>query len=362
MDIAILGTRGIPAQYGGFETFAEELAVRLVERKVSVTIYGIAGGIDQVRSYKGVRLVHISSPRLGPLTTVLFDLRCLWHARGRYDIVYMLGYGSSPGAVIPRLWGTRMWINMDGVEWARAKWGRIAKAYFKATEAIAMRAADRIIADAENIKELLYRRHPVSTPCSVIPYGATVVESAPRTSYLEELGLRSAGYYLIVCRLEPENHIWDILSGFAASTSRSPLIVIGDHGIGTKYVRRLLKIRDDRIRFLGTIYDQGRLQAIRYHCRAYFHGHSVGGTNPSLLEALGCGNIVVAHDNGFNREVAADAATYFAASSDIPAIIDKIEQYDGVQRAAAAARARKRIQDSYTWERVTKAYIDIMQE
>jgi glycosyltransferase involved in cell wall biosynthesis len=251
---------------------------------------------------------------------------------------------------------------MDGIEWARAKWGHIAKAYFKVMEALAMRIADRVIADAEGIRAFLYSRHPVATPCSVIPYGAPIMDCMPDGNFLRELDLQKYEYYLIVCRLEPENHILEILSGFIASKSKFPLVVIGDHRVDTKYVRRLMNLHDDRIRFLGTMYDVKRLQTFRYHCRAYFHGHSVGGTNPSLLEALGCGNTVIAHDNVFNREVAADAAIYFTDSSDIPAIIDQIEDKDDVYRVETAARARKRIQERYTWERVTEAYLHLLRE
>lgn len=362
MNIAILGTRGIPAQYGGFETFTEQLAVRLARKEASVTVYCVSDRTNRPESYKGIKLVYLSNPRLGPLTTILFDLRCLWHARKGFDVVYMLGYGASVFCFIPRLWKTTVWINMDGIEWARAKWGCIARAYFKIMEAIAMRTADRVIADAESIKDLLYRRHRVSTPCSVIPYGATVVEETPTTVFLDDCGLQKNNYYLIVCRLEPENHIREILSGYIASKSRFPLVVIGDHRISTEYAKQLLTIHDSRIRFLGTLYDQGRLLALRYHCRAYFHGHSVGGTNPSLLEALGCGNIVIAHDNLFNREVAQDAAFYFQDQGVIPHYLEKIGSMDDQHLLERHKRSKQRIRDHYTWGSIAERYMTILRE
>jgi len=179
MKLAILGSRGIPAGYGGFETFAEELSVRLVQQGVDVTVYCEAGHGEQPAAHQGVHLEHIPAPNLGPLTTILFDLLCLWHARKAFDVVYMLGYGTSIFCFIPRLWGSTVWINMDGVEWARSKWCRLAKIWFKIMEAAAMWTPDRLIADAEGILKHLQSRHARLPPVSVIPYGAPVSHKAP---------------------------------------------------------------------------------------------------------------------------------------------------------------------------------------
>src|SRR5215813_3856777 len=151
MKLAIVGTRGIPANYGGFETFAEELATRLAARGHQVTVYCESHhtGTDE---YRSVHLQHLPAPRLGPFTTILFDLKCLWHARSRFDVVYMLGYGAAGFCFIPRMWDTRVLINMDGVEWARAKWSSIGKLYFKLMEATAMHTPTQIVADAESIR------------------------------------------------------------------------------------------------------------------------------------------------------------------------------------------------------------------
>jgi glycosyltransferase involved in cell wall biosynthesis len=359
--LAILGTRGIPAGYGGFETFAEELSVRLAARGVDTTVYCIADGSRLPETYQGVRLAYLSSPNLGPLTTVLFDVLCLWHARKRYDVVYMLGYGSSPFCVLPRLWGGMVWINMDGLEWKRAKWGAVAKLYLRSMEAVAMRSANRVIADADGVRNFLRARHGGVTPCSVIPYGAPLVEHAPDTSLLASWDLNPHGYYLVVCRLEPENHVLEVVKGYCASADPAPLVIVGDTRVDTAYVRSLLAVRGDRIRFIGAVYDKDKLNALRYYCKAYFHGHSVGGTNPSLLEALGCGNIVLAHDNVFNKEVAAEAGKYFLAAEDIPALIREVESLDGRERSQWADRARHRIKNYYNWDAVTKKYLDLLQ-
>jgi glycosyltransferase involved in cell wall biosynthesis len=360
LRLAILGTRGIPARYGGFETFAEEIAVRLVERGIDVTVYCEAGDTAGPASHRGVRLAYVPAVRWGPLTTILFDLRCLIDARKGFDVVYMLGYGSAPFCFIPRISGSRVWINVDGVEWARAKWGSAAKTYFKGMETLSLWTPNRVIADAAAIRDHLLRRHAgTTTPISVIPYGAPVLTVVPDPALLSPRELAPDRYYLVVCRLEPENHVREIFEGFARSSSARQMAVIGNHETGTAYVKELLQIRDPRIRFLGTIYDQAQLQAIRFHAFAYCHGHSVGGTNPSLLEALGCGNAVLAHENAFNREVARDAALYFEGADSFAAAVARLEG-DEPSRTGMRQRARFIVESDYTWDRIADEYLALL--
>lgn len=362
MRLAILGTRGIPAQYGGFETFAEELSVRLVQQGIEVTVYCEADRGELPDSYRGVHLVHIPAPRLGPLTTIVFDLRCLWHSRKAFDVVYMLGYGTSVFCFLPRLWETKVWINMDGVEWARSKWSRPAKLWFKLMEAVAMWTPDRVIADALGILRHLESRHAHLPLTSVIPYGAPVIDLAPDAGLLDEWQLSPGQYYLVVCRLEPENSVWEIMRGYLRSGSRLQLIVAGSIDPATTYVKKLLQLNNDRIRFIGAIYDRVKLQALRYHACAYFHGHSVGGTNPSLLEALGCGNLIVAHDNIFNREVAGKTASYFQQEANITEIIQTVESYPADIINELKATSKERIHQHYNWDAVTDTYLRLLSE
>ena len=354
--IAILGTRGIPARYGGFETFAEQLAARLVSAGVDVTVYCEHSSTDQpVAEYRGIKLVYKRAPRLGPLSTIVFDFVCLWHSRRNFDVVYMLGYGASLFCFIPRLWGSAVWINMDGIEWARSKWSWIAKSWFMAMEALAMRTASLVIADAEAIRAHLERRHSGTARMAVISYGADMVSAPPDTSLLAAWQLSPAGYYLVVCRLEPENQVREIIEGFSRTTSQHPLIIVGDHTSGTSYVNDLLETGDNRIRFIGAVYDKQLLQALRWHCRAYCHGHSVGGTNPSLLEALGCGNRVLAHDNLFNREVAQGCARYFASADNFRQIVEAV---DGVATSESDRKAaQRRVLDHYDWDTIAESYL-----
>ncbi|MDH4056429.1 MAG: DUF1972 domain-containing protein [Gammaproteobacteria bacterium] len=358
-SIGILGSRGIPARYGGFETFAEQLAIRLAGSGVDVTVYCELTEPNAARTYKGVNLVHVPCVSLGALTTVIFDLRCLWRARNTHDVVYMLGYGASPFCFLPRLWGNDVWINMDGIEWARSKWNWLAKFWLKICESAAMRTANVIVADAEGIRSHLQERYARTPQCVVIPYGAELLQVAPPEQCLNAFDVNSGAYYLVVCRLEPENHVLEIVKGFTKSSTSSPLLLFGDKDSGTEYVSQLLQYESTLVRFMGTLYEAEKLQTLRWHCRAYLHGHSVGGTNPSLLEALGCGNAIIAHDNPFNREVASVAGRYFRDDDDLASIIaetDRTRVSDEIRQ-----RSWSIIRQKYTWSRVTESYLSMLQ-
>lgn len=360
MKLAILGSRGIPAKYGGFETFAEQLAQRLVRKGISVTVYCEKTKTPQPAEYLGIALKYVPAYQFGPFTTILFDLLCLWHARGRYDVVYMLGYGVAPFCLIPKMWGSRVWINVDGVEWARAKWSRIAKTYFKLMEYTSVRIADIVIADARGIQDHLRSRHPKMKPCAMIPYGAEIPVNRFSDKCLKAWDLEPNNYYLVVARLEPENHILEIVEGYRTAKTDKPLVIVGDTRINTVYIKKLLRYSNDDVRFIGGVYEKEKIQALRSRSFAYFHGHSVGGTNPSLLEALGCGNIIIAHDNAFNHEVAEDVGFYFKHADDIPGIVEIIENLDHGERAAREEAARTRIRDVYNWEKVAESYMTLL--
>ena len=359
MKIAILGTRGIPARYGGFETFAEKLAIGLSARGFDVTVFCEADETPAPGAFKGVRLRYKSAPALGSLRTIFFDLKCLWAARKVYDVVYMLGYGAAPFCVIPRFWGSEVWINPDGLEWARAKWSFAARAYFRLMEWVSTRFASRLIADSGAIADSLSSRHGRLRACSVIAYGCDVIHAAPDVELLSAWNLAPAGYYLVVCRLEPENHIMEILRAFQLSNSKKKLVVVGDHLAGTRYVEQLRGVQDSRIRLIGTVYDHAKLASLRYHSFAYFHGHSVGGTNPSLLEAMGCGNLIVAHDNPFNRETLATSALFFEGVEDLKEIVERIESCN-FDAPKMRLETRQRAADHYSWPAIIEQYTDLL--
>ena len=270
-------------------------------------------------------------------------------------MVYMLGYGAAPFCLIPRLWNTKIWINPDGLEWARAKWKSATKYYFRLMEWVSLHIADRIIADAEAIAASLASRHGPLRSCTVIPYGCDVFETPPSPQILSEWNLSPRGYYLIVCRLEPENHVLEILQAFQQSSSDKQLIIAGNHRAKTRYIEQLLAIRNPRIRFIGTIYDLCRLTALRYHAFAYMHGHSVGGTNPSLLEAMGCGNLIFAHDNMFNRETLGPSGLYFTNAINLSFAIDRAERA-GTELEPLREAAKLRARSQYQWSDIITRY------
>ncbi|MGH9606785.1 MAG: DUF1972 domain-containing protein [Terracidiphilus sp.] len=353
LRVAILGTRGIPAKYGGFETFTERLAIALVEQGMEVSVT-CEEGSGTFKDYKGVHLIYCKATRLGPLTTILYDLRSLWAVRRGFDLVYMLGYGASFFCFIPRLWGSRVWINMDGLEWKRNKWGFVARKYFRIAEGVALLTSGKVIADAQAIADSLRGRFGTWFACNVLPYGCDIVYPQPE-SVIQEWDLRHGDYLLVVCRFEPENHVLEIIEAFTRSKSSKTLVLVGDIRAESPYVSKMRSIADPRIRFLGTIFDRRKLQALRFHCQVYLHGHSVGGTNPSLLEAMGCGNLIVAHNNCFNRETLGNYGLFFENVNELIGIVNSFEQESDTWEDMRAG-ARCRAFDLYSWESVLEKY------
>ncbi|WP_243384736.1 DUF1972 domain-containing protein [Geothrix alkalitolerans] len=355
--IGILGTQGIPARYGGFETFAEELATRWAEDEtfeITVVCPGPRRP-DQPESLGRVRLDYVPEPKVGPFTNVAFDLRCLWDHRRSFDILYMLGYGAAFGCALPRLWGTKVWINMDGLEWKRSKWPLPIRGYLKVMERISTWSASRLIADAEAIRQYYLDTYGEGLDCTFIPYGAHPIDSDAHPADLLPEGLESGGYHLVVARLEPENQVVEIVEGYLRSDAPHPLVVVGGIQNPNAYVQRLLALGSDRVRFLGGVYDKPRLAALRCHARSYFHGHTVGGTNPSLLEAISAGQPIIAHDNPFNREVAGTLATFFDDSKSIQRILDD-ETYLPGSMASFRRACQAHLEAHYTWAGVAEAY------
>ena len=246
LRIAILGTRGIPAGYGGFETFAEQLATRLVARGHRVTVYAEADGVAPAADgdHLGVRVRYRRRPRWGAASVLAYDCACLWDARKGYDLVYMLGYGAAWACWWPRLSGVPVWINVDGLEWARSKWSAVARIYLRAMEWVASRAATRTIADAQAIADRFRSLYPRGAPCSFIAYGAELVQEA-QPAMLARWGLQPYRYLLVVARPEPENHIEEIIQGCLLHGGPWPLVVVGGVTGATAYQRRLLSMAGD---------------------------------------------------------------------------------------------------------------------
>jgi glycosyltransferase involved in cell wall biosynthesis len=361
MKVAILGTRGIPAQYGGFETFAEQLATRLVMMGIDVTVFCPADSPRPETIYRGVTLRYVRSRRLKQFSEVVWDVVCFWAARRGFDVVYMLGVGAGFAAWIPRIFGTVVWINSDGIEWKRSKWSFPQRAYLALAEGLSVLFASRIIADSAAIATYLRARYRGLRRISTVAYGADLPTEQPDKTLIEEWDLQPGEYYLIVCRLEPENHVLEIIEGFMRANSSLPIVILGGITNPNNYVRRLLSYQSNQVRFVGTVYEPEKLAALRIYARAYMHGHSVGGTNPSLLEAMACANLVIAHDNPFNREVLGDSGLYFITPDELALIVNAVEG-NLVDAELRRQGAEDIIASRYLWDQIADAYFDLLND
>jgi glycosyltransferase involved in cell wall biosynthesis len=360
--LAILGCRGIPARYGGFETFAEELAVRLVARGLSVTVFCQQPERgDAPRQHRGVRLEHVRVPRLGPASALLYDVLALRRARD-HDVVYMLGYGAGPFLGLARRGGNEVWVNMDGLEWRRSKWGLFSRGWLRRAERAALRSAQRVVFDSAAVRAAVLGEEPapeLAERACVIEYGADL-ELADDPGVLAGLGLHPGDYFLCVARVEPENHVLEILRAHARSGVGRALLVVGDLERAGRYGAACRSAATRTARFLGPLFDRRTLHALRRGAAAALHGHSVGGTNPALLEAMAAGVPLVAHDNPFNREVLAGRALWFRGEDELVAALRAADAWSGAERARRGAEQRARIAERYTWERIAEEYAALL--
>ncbi|MFF7291390.1 DUF1972 domain-containing protein [Microbacterium sp. NPDC008134] len=358
LRIALIGTRGIPAAYGGFETAVEEVGRRLVERGHRVLVYGRdAGTAGDV--HLGMRRVTLPAVRQKALETLSHTALSTVHAvtKARPDAAFVFNAANSPFLPLLRARRIPVALHMDGLEWRRSKWGPRGKAYYRAAESFGVRQADAIIADAPGIAD--YYDHQFGVASELIRYGAPLLDEAPSAG-IRELGLEPGGYHLVVARFEPENHIREIVEGYAMSHAAKPLVVVGSAPYAAEYTAAIDRIAasDPRIRLLGAVYDQELLDALYHHASTYLHGHSVGGTNPSLLRAMGAGTAVIAFDVVFNREVLDEQGWYFRTPGDVATAVDAAEA-DAAAVAAASASARRRASDAFSWDDVAATYEDL---
>ncbi|TPE48178.1 DUF1972 domain-containing protein [Amaricoccus solimangrovi] len=350
----IIGTRGIPANHGGFETFAERLALHLTEIGWGVTVYcqDSSDPATKVDTWNGVRRVTIHGPN-NPLGTITFDVKCVLDCVDRPGIDLVLGYNTAFLAIYQRLKGRYVVINMDGIEWKRSKWSLPAKLWFLMNELIGANVANRVIADHPRIRSHLQGR--TRTDPIVIPYGADALRDVPWTP-LPGFEIAPDRYFLSVARLEPENSILEIIRGFVqAAPPGFHLVVLGQVDPENAYHRALLAEANDYVHFPGGIYDKPMLGSLRYHARAYVHGHQVGGTNPSLVEALGAGSAVLAHDNRFNRWTTGRRQFYFRSEEDCAEMIARLAR-DDAAIAEARDAARERFETHFQWGRILRSY------
>lgn len=358
--VRILGTHGVPAAYGGFETAAENIALHLVEHGWRVVVYCQTAGAGPTitDTWHGVERVLIPIGHDGWRGTGLFDWISIRHAIRHEDLCLTFGYNTAFFNVLQKVRGIPNVINMDGIEWQRAKWGAAHKAVLRASERIASRVGTHLIADHPEIATHLGQLAPLHK-ISTIAYGAYAVDDAP-TRPVFELGLDPGGYLTVVCRPTPENSVLEVVRAYSRRRRGRQLVVLGSFDAVTDgYHRQVRAAASDEVVFPGAIYDSVTLGALRYHSLAYIHGHTVGGTNPSLVEALAAGNPVVAHDNAYNRWVAGDKARYFVDELALAAILDEIlDSPEQLQQMATASRHRHRVE--FTWESIANQYEQLL--
>jgi protein involved in polysaccharide export with SLBB domain/glycosyltransferase involved in cell wall biosynthesis len=354
--IAILGIRGVPAAHGGFETFAERLALYLVANGWRVTVYCQEDGEGAVYEdqWQGVHRVHIPSGGDNAVGTIRFDWRCIAHAvRHKPDVALTLGYNTAVFCARLRLAGVPNAINMDGIEWMRDKWGRAERVWLYLNDWAACWLGNRLIADHPSIARHLRSRAPASK-ITMIPYGADMVESISDAP-VRALGLEPGGYLTLIARPEIENSVLEIVRAFSSKPRGVKLVVLGRYAPdASDYHRQVLDAASAEVVFVGAIYEANTVRALRRHCLMYVHGHRVGGTNPSLVEALAAGNAVLAHQNRFNYWVAGPQAEYFA---DEKACANAFEVLGDAQRLQEMANgSRMRHWEAFRWEHVLRRY------
>lgn len=353
LSIAMLGTRGVPARYGGFETAVEEIGRRLAERGHRVVVYcRTSRQQERPAEYQGMSLVHLPTVRKRSLETLAHTALSVGHLlRHRTDVALLFNAANAPLLPLLRLRGIPVATHVDGLEWRRAKWGPTGQRYYRLAEKLAVRWSDALIADAQGIADYYAEVHGVGT--ELLTYGAPLVDR--RTDRLAELELTAGGYHVLVARFEPENHVLEIVEGYAASGAALPLVVVGSAPYADEYTARIRAAgASDRVHFLGGVWDQELLDQLYAGALSYLHGHSVGGTNPSLLRAMGAGTAVTAWDVNFNREVLAGSGRFFASAAQLADCLRATERDAEHTRELATAALDRAA--AYNWDDVTDGY------
>ncbi|WP_248724610.1 DUF1972 domain-containing protein [Seonamhaeicola sp. ML3] len=360
MRIGIIGTRGIPNYHGGFEQFAEFFSVFLAERGHDVYVYNSSNHPYKDRYFKGVNIITCSDPenRIGTAGQFVYDFNCILDSRKRnFDIILQLGYTSS--SVWSRLFPKSSVVitNMDGLEWRRSKYSEKVRRFLKYAEKLAVKFSDFLVADSIGIQNYIKRTYNLDS--KFIAYGANVFLN-PNMDILEKYNVKAFSYNLLIARFEPENNLETILDGVAGASKAETFLVIGKHDTNDfgRYLKEKFKnLRN--IRFIGGVYNLEHLNNLRYFSNLYFHGHSVGGTNPSLLEAMASNTLIVAHDNEFNKSVIGSDGFFFNNSEEIKKILNEVRKENHHKKVENALET---INNNYNWELINKSYLDFFNE
>lgn len=369
-SIAIIGSRGIPNNYGGFECFTEHISQKLAKKDYDVYVSCEHPGVaDPPKKFEDVNLFyfpikHPKSNSIGMFYEILYDAYSLLYASLKADQIYMLGYSAAFFFFIPKLFGKVLYLNPDGFEWKRNKFSGMIKLMLKIQERLGVFWSDKIIADSRGIKEYYDNKYNKSS--SFIAYG---VNEIPKIVWNEEYlpdslkgVIDNSNYWLLVARLEPENNIHTIVEGYLKSKTKKPLVIVGNF-LNPDYEKTIKDMiegmgEDKKIVFTGGIYNQTALNMLRQSCFSYIHGHSVGGTNPSLIEAMVMNNILLTHRNQFNKEVCQDSALYFKDSDELKTKMDNVDDFPENYQIMKLM-ALSRVKQEYSWEKIVSQYDEL---
>lgn len=368
MRIALMGTRGIPANYGGFETFYENLGPGLADRGHSVSVYirGHAVGEFVGSTYRGVRLVSLPAIRTKHLETISHTLLSVLHGlTRRYDVVYICGVGNTPLAPIPRLGRARVVLNVDSSDWKRKKWGRWAAAYLRGAERFAARAADVIVADSEVIRDRY--AHEYGAVARYFPYGANIIQSAG-TDVLEQFGLRPRKYVLWVGRLEPEARVEELIQSFSSlGETGLKLVIVGDAPYSQAYRRSLIDLGAPDVVFAGYQFREA-YRELSFHAFAYVQTSPTSGTSPALLDQMAAAGLAIVRGTATNLEVIGEAGLAYDPDdgvSGLAAVLRMVIE-DEALVARLRAAARERIASRYSWQKIIidyeKLFLNLIEE
>ncbi|MCR5450454.1 MAG: DUF1972 domain-containing protein [Solobacterium sp.] len=378
--VFIIGSKGIPAQYGGFETFVEKLVEYQTDKDILYHVARLADD-DERYEYNGAIAFNVKVPNIGPAKAIYYDVaaldKCISYCTSmnlkKPPVFYILACRIGPFMAaykkkIQKLGGVLL-INPDGNEWKRSKWSPPVRQYWKVSEKLMVRSADLLVCDSIKIEEYICEEYKQYDPrTTFLSYGCDsqpsclADDSEQFVSWLKEKGLSAGEYYLVVGRFVPENNVETIIREFMKSNTSKKLALIttDNEKLYRELDKKLGFSKDERICFTGSVYDQELLKKIREQAYAYLHGHSVGGTNPSLLEALGTTKLNLLLDVGFNREVGEDAALYWTCEpGSLSWLIEKSDQMSDEQINSYGLLAKKRIDDAYRWNSITDQYQDL---
>jgi glycosyltransferase involved in cell wall biosynthesis len=359
LKIAIFGSRGIPHTYGGAEAFLGELAPRLAARGHEVLVYCRRSLFkERPHTYRGVHLIYLPSIETKVLGTPTHTLLCVLDMLYRgLDAALVVNIVNGFHCVLPRLLGKKIAINVDGMDWKRDKWGTLAKKYFYwNAQCVGKICGKGVVTDAYEMQRIYLEEF--DTPSVCIAYGANI-ETSTNPEILGAYGLEPSRYYLIASRLVPENNADLIMDAFERVKTSRILAIAGGANYKSAFIDRLKQTKDPRVRFLGHVGNAEHVKELHCNAYAYLHGHSMGGTNPSLLKALGCGNCVVALRTPFNQEVMTDHGVFF--ERDTEELARKLQDLENQPDIVADYRRRApaRIREAYTWERITDQYEEL---